>query len=95
MWIVALLALCSPAGAQVSVPPELRGWEDWVLHGHETHRCAWLVPGRPTDDSRVCGWPSVLELSVDEHGGLWRESSRRPAPLATAPAAPPPTPSES
>jgi hypothetical protein len=69
MWIVSLLALCFPAGAQVSVPPELRGWEDWVLHGYETHRCPWLVPGKPTDDARVCAWPSPLELSVDERGG--------------------------
>ena len=71
--IAALLGLCSPAISQVTVPLELRGWEDWVLHGHEDHRCPWLVPGRPADDSRVCAWPSPLELSVDEHGGRFSQ----------------------
>ncbi len=72
-WVLALLAAAAGASAQVSVPPELRGWEDWVLRGHETHRCPWLVPGRPSDDARVCAWPSALELSVDERGGRFTQ----------------------
>ena len=72
-WVLVLLAAAAGASAQVSVPPELRGWEDWVLRGHETHRCPWLVPGRPSDDGRVCAWPSALELSVEEHGGRFSQ----------------------
>lgn len=68
-WVLALLAVALSARAQVQVPGDLRGWEDWVLHGHEAHRCPWLIPGRPTDESRVCAWPSTLELAVDSHGG--------------------------
>jgi hypothetical protein len=63
-WLCQLLArvaillatgcAATVAGAQVAVPPELRGWEEWVLHGHETHRCPWLVPGKPADEERIC-----------------------------------------
>ena len=78
-----LLAVLSGAHAaalaEVAVPPELRGWEEWALRGKESHRCPWLVPGMPTDEARVCAWPSVLELEVDEHGGRftqrWQVSS--------------------
>ncbi len=72
-WVLVLLAAAAGASAQVSVPPELRGWEDWVLRGHETHRCPWLVPGRPSDDGRVCAWPSALELSIEEHDGRFSQ----------------------
>src|SRR5215467_8196154 len=72
-WGAALLAFAASALAQVAVPPELHGWEDWVLHGHEAHRCPWLVPGRPTDEARVCAWPSVLELAADEHGARFTQ----------------------
>ncbi|HET9330920.1 MAG TPA: hypothetical protein VFO23_10360, partial [Steroidobacteraceae bacterium] len=84
-WVLVLLAAAGAASAQVSVPPELRGWEDWVLRGHETHRCPWLVPGRPSDDARVCAWPAALELSIEEHGGRfsqrWQAASETWLPL--------------
>jgi hypothetical protein len=59
--------------AQVSVPPELRDWEGWALHGHENHRCPWLVPGRPVDEQRVCAWPGVLELAADARGARFTQ----------------------
>lgn len=76
--LIALIAQTAlPAGsvawAQVSVPPELYGWEGWALHGHETHRCPWLVPGKPSDEARVCAWPSALTLQADEHGGRFEQ----------------------
>ena len=49
LWILALRA-SRIAAAQVAVPGELRGWEPWVLHGHEAHRCplagSGAAPGR-------------------------------------------------
>src|SRR5262249_36535143 len=66
---VVVLGFEGAASADVAVPPELRGWEDWALQGHETHRCPWLAPGQPTDAARICAWPSVLDLQADEHGG--------------------------
>src|ERR1700758_4763354 len=88
-WLIPpalALALITPAAvAEVVVPPALRGWEDWALQGHETHRCPWLVPGTPSDNSRICAWPSVLELQVDEHGGRfsqrWEAAADTWAPL--------------
>src|SRR5580700_10104021 len=66
--LTALLGatLCT---AQVPTPPDLGAWQSWVLHGHENHRCPWLVPGRAVDEERICAWPSALELQVDARGG--------------------------
>lgn len=84
--LLAVLSCAHTAAlAEVAVPPELRGWQEWALRGHESHRCPWLVPGMPIDDARVCAWPSVLELEVDEHGGRfsqrWQVSSDSWVPL--------------
>src|SRR5262249_56164642 len=72
---LALAISCAhtAAFADVAVPPELRGWEEWALQGHEAHRCPWLVPGKPTDDARICAWPSVLGLQADERGGRFSQ----------------------
>jgi len=70
---VVVLGFEGAASADVAVPPELRGWEDWALQGHETHRCPWLAPGQPTDAARICAWPSVLDLQADEHGGRFTQ----------------------
>lgn len=74
----ALLALATLASsltvaASTPVPAPLAGWQEWVLEGHPMHRCPWLAPGRPVDEGRVCAWPGVLELSVDEHGARFSE----------------------
>jgi hypothetical protein len=70
---VVLLAIEGTTFAAVAVPPELRGWEEWALQGHEVHPCPWLVPGTPTDDARICAWPAVLDLQADEHGGRFSQ----------------------
>ena len=73
-FVFALISCVHAAAlAQAAVPPELHGWEEWALRGHESHRCPWLVPGMPADDARVCAWPSILELQVDEHGGRFSQ----------------------
>jgi hypothetical protein len=71
--VLLVLWAVRPAIAQVAMPPELRGWEDWVLHGHEAHRCPWLVPGEPAREQRICAWPSALELQVDERGARFSQ----------------------
>ncbi len=72
--LLLVLGAAGPSIAQVAVPPELRGWEDWALHGHEAHRCPWLVPGEPArDEQRICAWPSALELQVDERGARFSQ----------------------
>jgi hypothetical protein len=70
---LATLCIARPAPADAPLPAELRGWDSWVLEGHETHRCPWLAPGQPRDVDRVCAWPAVLELQVDGHGGRFSQ----------------------
>jgi hypothetical protein len=70
---VIWLMICAAAGAQEAVPPALHGWESWVLHGHETHRCPWLAPGTASDEQRICAWPATLELQVDGRGGRFSQ----------------------
>ena len=74
-WVIALLVLAAaaPAVAEDAVPPALHGWESWVLHGHENHRCPWLAPGRARDEERICAWPAALELQVDGRGGRFSQ----------------------
>ncbi len=67
------IAAAAAAAAEESVPPALHGWEIWVLHGHENHRCPWLAPGRAVDDARICAWPGTLELQVDGRGGRFSQ----------------------
>lgn len=70
---VSLLVVSAAAGAQEAVPPALHGWEGWVLHGHENHRCPWLAPGRAVDKERICAWPATLELQADGRGGRFSQ----------------------
>lgn len=68
MLVLLACAATSAAGAQDAIPPELHGWEAWVLHDHPRHRCPWLVTGTPADEERICAWPGNLDLQVDARG---------------------------
>ncbi len=72
MLVLATAWTTSAWSGQVAVPPELRGWEDWALQGQQAHRCPWLVPAK-RPDTRICAWPSVLELQVDAHGARFSQ----------------------
>lgn len=86
-WMFALIGLTTApvTPAEVAIPTELRGWEEWALQGHERHRCPWLSPGRPADDARICAWPADLELRVDDRNGRfsqrWRAAASSWLPL--------------
>jgi len=80
MLALAGLLAATATMAEVATPPELRGWEEWALHGHETQRCPWLVPGKPAEDARICAWPAGLELRADEHDGRFSQRWRAAAP---------------
>jgi hypothetical protein len=70
---VQALGIAAVASAQEVIPGALRDWTGWVLHGHETHRCPWLAPGRAVDEARICAWPATLELAVDGRGGRFSQ----------------------
>jgi hypothetical protein len=70
---LCVLLAAAPVAAQEELPAALHGWEAWVLHGHETHRCPWLAPGRAVDEERICAWPGTLELQVDARGARFTQ----------------------
>jgi hypothetical protein len=86
---LVLAVAASAASAQEGIPAALRDWTGWVLHGHETHRCPWLAPGRASDDARICAWPAALELQVEARGSRfsqrWQIGSETWVPLPGGP----------
>src|SRR3546814_14824303 len=70
---LVLLALAAPAAAaprDIAIPPALRDWTGWVLHGHERELCPSLGRG---SNSKACGWPGELRLDVDAGGARFAQ----------------------
>ncbi len=59
--------------ARDEIPPELRPWIPWALHGHETELCP-LFSGQET--ARSCAWPGRLELDLNDGGGTFSQGWR-------------------
>ena len=77
---VSPLSLAQSArSADLAMPPSLREWQGWVLHGEEFRRCPFLVtgdmePGDPLSQNDYrCTWPERLTLSVDARGGSFTQ----------------------
>ena len=71
---------CSPvAHAQEGIPPSLREWQGWVLHGEGFRRCPFAAsagaqPGEPMGSQEFrCVWPERLTLAVDARGGTFSQ----------------------
>ncbi|HJU07674.1 MAG TPA: hypothetical protein VJ727_04255, partial [Rhodanobacteraceae bacterium] len=57
------------AADDVSIPPQLRDWQGWVLHGQEQRTCPLLGTQDGSDDNAYqCAWPGRLSLVVDKAG---------------------------
>jgi len=73
---VVLLAFCwlfswlmaSPLLAQ-DIPPPLRDWQAWVLHGVPQHDCPFLANQMPNAGSYQCAWSGRLTLDANKDGG--------------------------
>jgi hypothetical protein len=64
--------------AQDAIPPSLRDWQAWVLHGEEFRRCPFATthvqPGEPIAAAQFhCVWPERLTLAVDARGGTFSQ----------------------
>ncbi len=68
--LVLLATLRSALAADVAVPPELREWQGWALHGLEHRRCPIMAAADPADAASYrCAWPERLTLDVNATGG--------------------------
>ena len=66
--IAAALAFSRPVAgqpAEIAVPEPLEPWVPWVLAEHLDLPCPRL------DSTRLCAWPGVLELDLDDDGGTF------------------------
>ncbi len=76
--LVLLTAVRAPA-ADAPLPPSLRDWQSWVLHGQEFRRCPFVAdaghsPDLPIPDADYrCVWPERLTMSVDSRGGTFSQ----------------------
>jgi hypothetical protein len=66
-WLCPLVLLIAPAMAQ-DVPPPLKDWQDWVLHGVPEHACPVLTGATGTSSARQCAWPGRLSLDAGKDG---------------------------
>jgi len=73
LLVLALLALAASLTAaprDIAIPPALRDWTGWVLHGHERELCPSV---RISGNAKACGWPGVLDLEVDGNGARFAQ----------------------
>lgn len=72
--VLSLLAVLSAAHAQplapADVPPALRPWIPWVLHGSEQKACP---PFQGSEDAPGCVFVGRLQLEASPRGGRFRE----------------------
>jgi len=70
MWLLLLTLPNAAQSAEVFVPAELQGWQDWVLHDQEHRDCPFYFNSVGTErENFVCAWPGFLDVSVDADSG--------------------------
>ncbi len=72
-WLL-LLVHANVSGAPMAasdIPPALKPWIPWVLHGSEEQRCAFM---HGSADQHQCAWPGPLVLEVNNLGGMFTQS---------------------
>ncbi|HLK41558.1 MAG TPA: hypothetical protein VKU41_32640, partial [Polyangiaceae bacterium] len=74
--ILPRLALADPIDPK-AVPEALRPWVGWALDGKPEGGCPFFL-GR--SDFTRCAWPSRIELTLDEHGGRFKQIWHADAP---------------
>lgn len=62
------MAMAAPLN-RADIPPSLKDWLPWALHGHEAELCPAPYNG---DQARACVWPSRLELRAASASATFR-----------------------
>lgn len=80
MYRFACLVLCGLSyvglsnAQEVDIPPELKPWESWVMHGEEYRRCPMRQSSNAQGENAfVCTWPGRLRVSVGATAGQFSQ----------------------
>ena len=74
LFLVWLLLPVAVQSAEVFVPAELQGWQEWVLHEKEYRDCPFYFNGSAgARGDFVCAWPGLLDIGIDAEGGRFRQ----------------------
>ena len=71
---VWLLLPVTAQSAEVFVPEELQGWQEWVLHDRDYRGCPFYFNGSAAAPGDfVCAWPGLLDIAIDAGGGRFSQ----------------------
>ena len=74
LMLICLLLPLTAQSADVHVPDELQGWQDWVLHEREYRDCPFYFNGSAAAQGDfVCAWPGLLDIAVGVDGGRFSQ----------------------
>lgn len=69
--LVVLFSLLNTSYADdTGIPPELKGWQSWVMFEHKDYRCPFLY----NKASKVCQWHSPLTLKINNKGASFSQT---------------------
>jgi len=72
--LISLLLPVAGQTADVFVPEQLQGWQEWVLDGTEYRDCPFFFNrGAASEGDFVCKWPGALDLNVNADGGRFTQ----------------------
>jgi hypothetical protein len=72
--LICLLLPFAARSADVFVPEELQGWQEWVLHDKDYRDCPFYFNGGAAARSDfLCAWPGLLDIAVDGDGGRFSQ----------------------
>ena len=74
LMLICLLLPFTAQSAEVYVPDELQGWENWVLHEREYRDCPFYFnSGAAAQGDFVCAWPGLLDIAIAANGGRFSQ----------------------
>jgi hypothetical protein len=74
LMLICLMLPLTAQSAEVHVPDQLQGWQDWVLHEREYRDCPFYFnAGAAARSDFVCAWPGLLDIAVDAGGGRFNQ----------------------